>query len=203
MTLVQPWREILGGIALGMAVAATTLGVFNRVQIQQLKEELFEAKENTGRLFEVVQDFSNNIVALETGFNEIQTTLLYQVMFNPTLFDSRLSRLENQLRGRLQQVTHAIQAAMHQRFAIDYLNPAELVNLFRQLVIRADEAGCNLLIQSHSDLFQVETSLLFDGQDGHILIHVPMVPKGILLRLFRLHPFPLPMFDTHHFNGRR
>ncbi|MFY7792423.1 MAG: hypothetical protein ACOVQS_01535, partial [Chitinophagaceae bacterium] len=116
----------------------------------------------------------------------------------PTLFDSRLSRLENQLRGRLQRVTHAIQAAMHQRFAIDYLNPAELVNLFDQLARRADEAGCELLIQYHSDLFQVETSLLFDGQDGHLLIHVPMAPKGTLLRLFRLHPFPLPMFDTHH-----
>jgi hypothetical protein len=87
---------------------------------------------------------------------------------------------------------------MHQRFAIDYLNPAELVNLYGQLANRADEAGCDLLIQYHSDLFQVETSCLFDGPDGHILIHMPMVPKGTLLRLFRLHPFPLPMFDTHH-----
>jgi hypothetical protein len=99
MVLVRPRHEILGGIALGMAVAATALGVFNWVQIQQLKEELFEVKENMGRLFEVVQDFSNNILALETGFNEIRTMLLYQVMFNLTLFDSRLSQLENQLRG--------------------------------------------------------------------------------------------------------
>jgi hypothetical protein len=78
-----------------MAVVATALGVFNLVQIQQLKDKLFEVKENTGRLFEVVQDLSNNILALDTGFNKIWMTLLYQVMFNPTLFDSRLSRLEN------------------------------------------------------------------------------------------------------------
>jgi hypothetical protein len=198
MTLVRPRREILGGIASGVAVAATAMGMYNRVQIEQLKTELFEVRENTGRLFEIVQDFSQNMVTLETGFNEIRTTLLYQVMFNPTLLDSRLSRLENQLRGRLRRVTHAIQAAMHQRFAIDYLNPAELVNLFQQLSKRADEAGCELLVQYHSDLFQVETSLLFDGQDGHLLIHVPMVTKGTLLRLFRLQPFPLPMFDTYH-----
>jgi hypothetical protein len=87
---------------------------------------------------------------------------------------------------------------MHQQFAIDYLNPAELVTLFKQLSSKADEAGCDLLIQYHLDLFQVETSLLFDGRDGHVLIHVPMVPKGTLLRLFRLHPFLLPMFNTHH-----
>jgi hypothetical protein len=88
MVLVRPRREIQGGNTLGMAVAATALGVFNRVQIQQLKEELFEVKENTGWLLEVVQDFSDNILALESGFNEIRTTLLYQVMFNTTLFDS-------------------------------------------------------------------------------------------------------------------
>jgi hypothetical protein len=52
---------------------------------------------------------------------------------------------------------------MHQRFAIDYLNPAELVTLFQQLLAKAKEARCDLLIQYHSDLFQVETSLLFDG----------------------------------------
>jgi len=95
-------------------------------------------------------------------------------------------------------VGHAIQAALHHRFAMDYLNPKDLVTLFSKLQKRAYKAGCELLINYHSDLFQVEASLLFDGLDGHILIHVPMTPKDSLLRLFRLHPFPLPLFDTHH-----
>jgi hypothetical protein len=95
-------------------------------------------------------------------------------------------------------VTHAIQSAVHQRFAVDYLNPAEMAALFKKLEERALEAGCELLIQYHSDLFQIETSLLYDGQDAHLLLHVPMTPKNSLLRLFRLHPFPLPMFETHH-----
>ena len=194
----RPKREILGGIALGVATAATAMGVYNRAQIIALQNELFEVKDNVGRLFEVVQDYSKNMLAIETGFNELRTTLFYQVMFNPTLFDTRLSRLENQLRSRISRVTHAIQAAMHQRFAIDYLNPKELQALFRRLETKAREAGCDLLIKYHSDLFQVESSLLFDGKDGHILIHVPMAPHNTLLRLFRLHPFPLPMFDTHH-----
>ncbi len=95
-------------------------------------------------------------------------------------------------------MTHAVQSAVHQRFAVDYLNPAEMVELFRKLEERAQEAGCELLVQYHSDLFQIETSLLYDGQDGHLLLHVPMTPKNSLLRLFRLHPFPLPLFETHH-----
>jgi hypothetical protein len=194
----RPRREVLGAIALPLAIAATAMGVFNRAQIEALKTELFDLKESTGRLFEVVQDFSKNMKSIETGFNELRTTLFYQVMFNPTLFDSRLTRLENQLRNRLRRVTHAIQAAIHQRFAVDYLNPAELALLYEKLEKKASESGCDLLIKYHSDLFQVEASLLFDGRDGHVLIHVPMTPRNSLLRLFRLHPFPLPLFESHH-----
>ena len=200
MTVVKPRerREVLGAIALPLAIAATAMGAFNLAQIEALKSELFELKENTGRLFEVIQDFSKNMRAIEDSFNELRSSLLMSIMFNPVLFDARLSRLENQIRHRLQRVGHAIQAALHHRFAMDYLNPKELVTLFSKLQKRADEAGCELLINYHSDLFQVEASLLFDGLDGHILIHVPMTPKDSLLRLFRLHPFPLPLFDTHH-----
>ncbi len=164
----RPKREILGDIALGVATAATAMGIYNRAQIIALKNELFEVKDNVGRLFEVVQDYSKNMLAIETGFNELRTTFFYQVMLNPTLFDTRLTRLENQLRSRLSRVTHTMQAAMHQRFAIDYLNLAELQTLFRRLEAKANEAGCDLLIKYHSGLFQVESSLLFDGHDGHI-----------------------------------
>ncbi len=198
MVMVRPKREILGAIALPLAVATTAMGVFNLAQIEALKSELFDLKENTGRLFEVVQDFSKNMKSIETGFNELRMTLLYQVMFNPMLFDTRLSRIEKQLRNRLCRVTHAIQAAIHQRFAVDYLNPAELAVLFEKLEKKASNSGYDLLIKYHSDLFQVETSLLFDGRDRHVLIHVPMTPCNSLLRLFRLHPFLLPLFESHH-----
>jgi hypothetical protein len=121
----------LGAIALATAAIAIAMGLYNWAQLLELKKDLFEVKENVGRLFEVIQDFSKGMTALETGFNELQTTLFYQVMFNPTLFDTRLTQLENQLRGQLCRVTHAIQAAMHQRLAVDYLNPSELVTLFQ------------------------------------------------------------------------
>ncbi len=119
------------------------------------------------------------------------------MLANPTFLDARLSWIENQLQDRLRGVTHTIQAAIHQRFAVNYLNPAEMAELFRKLEERTDEAGCELLVQFHSDLFQIETSLLYNGRDRHLLIHVPMMPKNSLLRLLWLHPFPLLMFETH------
>jgi hypothetical protein len=114
------------------------------------------------------------------------------------LFIARLTQIENQLWDRLCRVTHAIQAAIHQRFAVDYLNQSEMAALFKKLEERADKAGCELLVQYHSDLFQIETSLLYNGKDGHVLIHVSMTPKNSLLQLFWLHPSPLPLFETNH-----
>jgi len=137
-------------------------------------------------------------VGLQNSFNELCSLLFQLVLANPNLLDARLGQIKNQLRDRLCRVTHAIQSAVNQRFAVDYLNPAEMAKLFRKLEEQASEAQCELLIQYHSNLVQIETSLLYDGQNGHLLIQVPMTPKNSLLRLFRLHPFPLLMFETHH-----
>jgi hypothetical protein len=67
------------------------------------------------------------------------------------------------------------------RGVVDYLNLSELAALFKKLEERADEAGCKLVVQYHSKLFQIETSLLYDGKDGHILIHVPITLKDSLV----------------------
>jgi hypothetical protein len=77
MTLVKPreQREVLGAIALPLAIAATAMGAFNTAQIEALKSELFELKENTGRLFEVIQDFTKNMRAIEDSFNELRSSV--------------------------------------------------------------------------------------------------------------------------------
>jgi len=179
-----------------MAMAATAMGLFNWAEIKHLHSELFQNCKATQHLFEVVQDFSQNFMGHQNSFYELWSMHFQLILANPTLLDARLSRIENQLRDRLRR--HAIQAAVHQRFSVDYLNPAEMAELFRKLEIRTAEAGLELLVQYHSDLFQIETSLLYNSQYGHLLIHMKMTLKNSLLRLFCLHPFPLPMFETHH-----
>jgi hypothetical protein len=190
-------KRLAGIVALPLAVAATAMGLYNRQQINSLRDELFEAKEDTRRLFQVVQNFSQTITGIENSMNEIRTTLVVAAAFSPSVMDARMTRIENQLRNRVRRTTHAIQAAIHRRFAADYLNPEEMTRIFENIKIRAVELGCDLLIDYHTDLFQVEASLLYDGKNAHVLLHVPMAPKDMKLRLFRLHPFPLPMFDTH------
>ena len=69
-----------------------------------------------------------------------------------------------------------------------------MTQIFENIKVRAVEPGCDLLIEYHTDLFQVEASLLNDGKNANVLLHVPNAPKDTKLRLLRLHPYPLRMF---------
>ncbi len=190
-------KRLAGLIALPIAVAASAMGIYNTAQIEYLKGQLTEIKENTGRLFTVVDNHENAIQDLEAGMNLLTTYMIQLFEQNPSLLDARFSRIENQMRDRIRQATHALQAAQHRRLAVDLLSPNQVTTMFEKLNARALEFNCELLVKFPSDLLQLEVSMLFDGEDAHLLLHVPMMPKESVLRLFRLHPFPLPLYDDH------
>ena len=58
--------------------------------------------------------------------------------------------------------------AVHGRLAVDFLNPEHLNALLFKIKKRASELGCDLLVEYHTDLFQVEATLLFDVRDAHV-----------------------------------
>jgi len=187
-----------GVIALPLAIAATGLGLYNRKQLESLRAELFDVKSNTQRLFRIVQDISIGMQQVESAMEALRTTLILVIASTPAIIDARMTRIENQLRHRVQSAVHAVQAAIHGRLAIDYLDPKSINTMFQQVKERANQLGCDLLMEYHTDLFSIETSLLFDGNDGHLILHLPMAPKEGQLRLFRLHPFPLPFFEDKY-----
>ncbi len=63
--------------------------------------------------------------------------------------------------------------------------------------IKAQINKCQLLLSHPSDLFQIEASYFYNGQDILLLLHIPMAPADSILRLFQFHPFPLPFTKTH------
>lgn len=74
--------------------------------------------------------------------------------------------------------------------------------MFLSLQKKATKLGTKLLLEQPSDLFQTETSFVFDGNDVTLLVHVPMVDNSALLRLYRFLPFPLSYSDTHSLTPR-
>ncbi len=49
-----------------------------------------------------------------------------------------------------------------------------------------------VMIEHPSDLFQIETSYLHDGQDVQLILHIPMTPPDAVLRLLVMIIYFLP-----------
>jgi hypothetical protein len=77
-------KRLAGLIALPIAVAASPMGIYNAAQIEYLKGQLTEIKENTGRLFTVVDNHKNAIQDLEGGMNLLTTYMIQLFEQNPS-----------------------------------------------------------------------------------------------------------------------
>ena len=189
--------RFLGFLAPGLGVFGTFMGIFNKAQIDKLQIEMQDVRTKHNRLVEVVADQDEHLQQINVTMDGLLGILNILAVNDPAITTSRLSYVESQIKDRIQIAIHVIQQAQHRRLAIDFLSHVQLRQLYTRLQERAEESGSLLLTQQHSDLFQLECSYFFDGQDVHLLLHVPMVPKDSLLRLYRLHPFPLPLTKDH------
>jgi hypothetical protein len=109
----------------------------------------------------------------------------------------QLRAIRDQLHLQYQQIIRAVQAAHQRRLSVDLLNATSLQDLFHVAQLKAQINKCQLLLSHPSDLFQIEASYFYNGQDILLLLHIPMAPADSILRLFQLHPFPLPFTKTH------
>lgn len=188
-----------GLLGLPFGIFGTFMGLYNQAQINALRRELYSTIDAHNRLVEVVSQHDQLISEIDQQVVELTNILHITLLQNPGYTSARLARIENQIKSRLNIAIHTIQQAQHRRLAVDLLSAEQLNILFVKLQEQAVLNGCQLLVQHRSDLFQLETSYFFDGADIHLLVHVPMVPTDSLLRLFKLHPFPLPLIGSHVF----
>ena len=186
---------IVAGLAAGSGVLGTSLGIYTSAQINNLWSELNSQKLSISRLITVADAHDVHLRELDSAIQDVARLLQSLFLYNPSLLTNRLFRIENQIRHRIMKATHLIQQAQHRRLPIDYLTDGDIKNLYSVLVKRSDALGCSLAIDKHSDLYQLETSYLYNGEIISLILHVPMYPKDSLLRLYKLHPFPLPFVE--------
>ena len=186
-------RQSRGILGLGLGVLGTFMGLFNTFQIHNLKKELNEQREAHNRLVEVVQEQGDHIQQLDEAFARMKTQFDYLRSSNSLLLGNELGNIEEQIRDRINKVTHVIQVAQTRRLAIDFLPAEYLPILYQQLESQAREISHKLITKQPSDLFQLELSYFYDGSNVQLLLHVPTVPNDSILRLLKLHPFPLPL----------
>ena len=183
--------------SLGQGILGTFMGLFTQRQIHKLRNEVSEIKEEQDRIVTAVLENKASINNLERWTEELNNTVAILLQLDAGMVVAQLSSMYGQIQSALEVAVHTVQQAQHHRLAIDLFSADKLNDLFDDLQSLAGYYGFILLTKLPSDLFQVETSYVYDGTDLLLILHVPMVPANSLLRLLRLRPFPIPFSKTH------
>jgi hypothetical protein len=180
-------------LGVGLGALGTFMGLFNTFQIHSLKRELEEQREAHNRLVDVVQEQQDHLQQLDEAVEKLSNNFELLRSSTTMLLGNELGIIEEQIAERIRKVTHVIQLAQTRRLAIDFLPVEYLPRLYQQLEDQAKAINHKLLTKQQSDLFQLEMSYFYDGMNMQLLLHVPTVPIDSILRLLKLHPFPLPL----------
>jgi len=179
------------GMALG--TVGTFMGFYNTLQIKALRREV-TAKQT--QLLEVQQDQQKQLFRINETIAVVTQFMSSSQMYDVTVLTLELDGIEKELTQRIHWATHAIQAAQNHRLSVDFLTSGQLKDLYHKLNLQSLEIGHTLLTTQHSDLYQLEVTYFFDGENVHLLLHIPCVPADSRLRLMKLHPFPLPLNEN-------
>jgi len=183
--------------SLARGILGTFMGMYTQHQIDKLRTQVGELREDHNQLVEVVTENRASIVKLENQMGGLNKTLTILSKLNSGIVVSEMSSMYRDLHAALDIAVHTVQQAMHRRLSIDLLTPTDLEKIFEDLAQVSIAQGFRLLTEKPSDLLQVETSHIYDGKSFVLLLHVPMTPADSLLRLLRLRPFPIPFSASH------
>ena len=186
-------RQPRGMVALGLGALGTFMGLFNTYQIHNLEKEIQETQEAHNRLVEVVHQNSQHLQQMNSQLNMLTSSVEFVVQNDLAILLMGFLNIEKEIREKLEKATHVTQVAQNHRLAVDFLPADQLPDLFHKLQSQAQAIDHKLIIKQPSDLFQLELSYFYDGVRLQMLLHVPTVPKDSILRLLKLHPFPLPI----------
>jgi len=188
---------IIGGIAaaIATATAGTAFGVINRNGLEHLVNQVNDLNTRHEQIIRVLSDVGSDISELRHTTHDMVISSFMDRTFDSGIVIARLRTQMQMLTNQIARMESAVQQAQHHRLAVDYLSAKQLMSLFHQVQAQAKRFGYQALVERPSELFQLDVSYAFDGKVISILLHIPIAPPDAFMRLYRLHPFPLP-FDN-------
>jgi hypothetical protein len=171
------------------------MGWFTHRQLNNLRNQIGEVHNQQHWLMQIQQVTLSWLDDLETVLREVVQEMERSETTWVNHFALDHGRI--QLHFYIQKLTRAVQAAHLCCLSVDLLDSAQLRHIFDMAAQKAKAHQYQLMLRHPSDLFLIETSYLHNGQDMHLILHVPMAPADSILWLFQLHPFPLPFTETH------
>lgn len=188
---------VIGGIvaAATATTAGTAFGIMNRQSLESLSQKVKEIGEHQAQVVKVLQEINRDIIELQDATHELVIMSFADRNFDSAVMLSKLRYQLNSLLDFTYRIECAIQQAQHHRLAINFLSHKNLMMLFHQVRNQAKMFGYQTVIERPSELFQLDASYAYDGKVISLLLHVPIAPPDAFMRLYKLHPFPLP-FDN-------
>ena len=174
-------------------IIGTFQGIINEKKYRALSESLARTQDQLANVVDVVNKQGQNIATIDNDLKQLSVTMTKSEILHSLNTETHLRSANLRLSTEVTRITSALQMAQLRRLSIDFLTSNQLDSLYSSMIDSSERAGSELLIYQPSDMFQLELSYFFDGEIITFLLHVPTVPRGTMLRLIKLHPFPMPL----------
>ena len=169
------------------------LGAFNGIQIQKLDYKLAKGETQTALLKDITHLHEDHLNYLDAKAS------LHDAMFkslsdnDPALHLSLYQSVDVALEQQVDMVRAAVSGALQHRLAPGVYNENALESVLAYVKDLCKEHHYEQLIHHTSDLYQLETSFLYnpENQTFSTILHIPLVKKENLLQLYRFIPAPL------------
>ncbi len=160
-------------------IFGTLMGWFNQQQSNNLWDQLHEVQDHQNWLLQIQMVQPHSIEEIEAALWDILCTMELTKTAWPN--NDALDNVWAQLCFNLQNLIWALHALHYRWPSIDLLPRSRLLDLFDATTLKAQAHRHQLMIQHPSDLLQLETSYLHDGQDVQLIVHILMAPNHSIL----------------------
>ena len=184
----------LGGAALAFGTSGTLFGWLGLKGSIRANDQLLLLKNTQDQIIMAAFETDRKIQRLQQEVINLLLSSAIADHFDTSVLLARLRTHVSLLENKVARHEHLLQQLQNQQLAVDFLDDRSLNLLYHHAKKRAKLLGFQLLIQRPSDVFQIKASHFFNGNGNilSIILHLPIAPEDSMMRLFRLHPFPLP-----------
>lgn len=177
---------LLGICGMAMAGAET-------IQIQHLDARIAKGEKETMLLKDITHLHENHLKNLDAKVSFHDQLFRDMIHHNPATFVSTFSAVQRELENKVQMATSLIAHAQAHRLAPGVFNKEALDSVVQYTKKLAKEQQLENFIHHTSDLYQLETSYLYNPENKtfSIILHIPLVQKENLLKMYKFVPLPL------------
>ena len=194
--LVSTYHREERFIGIILSLIGIALGTFNGVQIQNLDQKMAKGEKEIALLKDITQLHEDHLNLLDAQTELHDQMFLDLSVKDPALQVSTYQALNVGLEQQVEMVRAAISAGLQHRLAPGVFNEEALESVVAYTEQVCKEQNFENLIHHTSDLYQLETSFLYnpDNKTFSSILHIPLVKKEDLLKLYQYMPMPL---NTH------